>query len=342
MVLLGVVSLSQSLVYGSSLSLKYDGSTHVYDKTPITLYVNNMEVISEVMPPVQIEGYVLVPIREVFQALGATVQWKSSERKVCIEKDNSLIVLELNNKDAWVNGEIKEMEIAPKEINEKVMVPIRFISEALGYKVAWLNNERSVHINEQTSIIQSNSNINQDFSNNQIISDEISQNNNMSYMNEINSIFPFLNYDSIAQKMTISDGGAGISVSDITVNDNYTKRKMTFTINNSALEDVKPGSWKGKIGYLKAVNVTKTNSGAQITVETSSVCAVDLSKGQDGIVINFMKPNQKYNKIIVVDPGHGGADDGTRCNGVKEKDITLRCGKALFNLLEADNNIKVI
>lgn len=338
MMFLSAITLSQGLVYGNTLSLNYDGITHVYDKEPITLYVNNMEVTSAVMPPVQIEGYVLVPIREVFQALGATVQWKSSEQRVYIEKDNLLIVLELNNKEAWVNGEMKQMDMAPKKINEKVMVPIRFISETLGYEVDWLGVERSVHIKEknnmnesnmnESNMNESNMNINQD-----IMSDNVSG-------SEINNIFPFLHYDSIKQNMTLSFA-ADVELEDIAVIDEYTKNKIIVDINNSTLEEFESGSWKGNLGYLESVQVIKTNTGAQMIVETNRLCATTLSKEQNNIIISFMKPNEKYGKIIVIDAGHGGDDSGTTGNGVKEKDLTLAYSKALYNLLEANENIKV-
>lgn len=341
MVLLSTVALAQGLVYGNTLSLNYDGSTHVYDKAPITLYVNNTEVTAGVMPPVQIDGYVLVPIREVFQALGATVQWKSSEKKVYIEKDNSLIVLELNSKEAWVNGEIKEMDIAPKEINEKVMVPIRFISETLGYDVDWLGIERTVHIKEKNTIFDSNLNagtINQGINNGEISNDYVQEADSLK--NEISTVFPFLQYDSNMQKLTLV-GVSGLSSQDITITNDYNKHKITFNMNNSSLEGIEASSWQGKLGYLKSVKVMKTDMGAQMVVETNRLCETILTEDQNGITISFVKPNEKYDKIIVIDPGHGGDDSGTRSNGVNEKDLTLSYGKALYKLLENNEDIKV-
>lgn len=342
-VLMSLICMSQVTTYGAQMTLKYDGTAHIYDKEPISLYVNNKLVESSIMPPVQIEGYVMVPTREVFNAMGAAVQWRSEEKKVYIEEQNSLIVLELGHKEAWVNGEIKEMDMVPKVINDKVMVPIRFISETLGFNVEWLGVERCVYITkEETGTINdenTDNNISKDDQDTVIEdlpADDISEEVIEPQMNSLNNTFPMLTYDSIAQQLQIAEE---ISISDVSIEDLYMKRKIVFHINKSL--DIGEGSWQGQLGCLKGVSVAKTDGGTQITVETNAVRAVNLNEQDGKLMIEFVKPSEKYDKIVVIDAGHGGSDNGTSANGVNEKDLTLAYGNALCALLEQNDNIKV-
>ncbi len=341
-VLIGLICTSRMTTYGAAMTLKYDGTAHIYDKEPIALYVNNEVVESSIMPPVQIDGYVLVPTREVFNAMGATVQWRSEERKVYIEDQNSLIVLELDSHEAWVNGEIKVMDMAPKVINDKVMVPIRFISETLGFHVDWLGVERAVYITEKNSVInQGGTNDNtpeggQDIGIEELPEDNISEEVIDTQWDSLSKVFPILTYDNVTQTMAIAED---IAVSDVEVEDIYTKRKIVLHINKPL--DITESSWQGHLGYLKGVTVTKTGTGIQIAIETNTVCATTLSQQNGQLMIQFMKPREKYDKIVVIDAGHGGSDNGTSANGVNEKDLTLAYGNALCTLLEGNDNIKV-
>lgn len=139
-------------LYANTMSLTYDGQQHTYNKPPISLEINNKEISTGVppagMPPVQIEGHTLVPTREVFSAMGASVEWKDAEKKVYINHGDKLIVLEVNNPDAWVEGVQQKLDAPPKIINSKLMLPLRFIGEALGYKVDWEHETRHISINQ--------------------------------------------------------------------------------------------------------------------------------------------------------------------------------------------------
>ena len=134
-------------LYANTITLTYDGKQHTYNKPAITLEINNKN-IDMTMPPVQIEGRTLVPTREVFEPMGASVEWKPAEKKVYVNHGQKLIVLEVDNPDAWVEGESKRLDVPPKIINGKLMLPLRFIGETLGYKVDWNENTSHISINQ--------------------------------------------------------------------------------------------------------------------------------------------------------------------------------------------------
>lgn len=147
-----IALMSVNPIYASSMELNYDGKKHEYNLPPITLYINNEEVKTEIMPPVQIDGRVLVPGREVFEPLGAAVEWKSYERKIYVSYKDSLMILEPDNDQVWLDGKQIKLDVPAKIINEKIMVPLRFIGENLGFDVKWVSDgERAVYITEGTS-----------------------------------------------------------------------------------------------------------------------------------------------------------------------------------------------
>lgn len=150
---LGLTLITTSLflsttLYAGSMELVYDGKVHNYDLPPISLYINNEQIITTVMPPVQIDNRVLVPAREVFEPMGAVVDWDATEKKVYVLYQGRQMILEVNSTKVILDGEVVELDVPAKIINDKVMVPIRFISEKMGFEVNWKSSEYAVYINE--------------------------------------------------------------------------------------------------------------------------------------------------------------------------------------------------
>ncbi|MFC3747967.1 stalk domain-containing protein [Paenibacillus sp. GCM10012306] len=94
--------------------------------------------------PVNVNGNVLVPFRAIFESLGATVKWDSATQTVTATKEGKTIVLKIGSTTAYVNGVPVTLSAAPQLINGSTMVPIRFVSEALGGLVEWSNSSSSV------------------------------------------------------------------------------------------------------------------------------------------------------------------------------------------------------
>lgn len=83
-----------------------------------------------------------VPVRFVGERLGATVGWDNDTQSVTVEKDGHKIEMAIGSSTYYLDGEAKILD-APAELtpsvdgNSRTMVPIRFVSEALGYQVEW-------------------------------------------------------------------------------------------------------------------------------------------------------------------------------------------------------------
>ncbi len=142
--LLAMIIFSLTLpASASGLELYYDGEYHTYTGTLYKLIVNG-EQLKVPLDPITFNNRSLVPIREVFEALGAKVDFINETREVIISGNNIDIKMQIANPIAYVNGEEVEVPggVAPKLITKvgvvtKTMVPVRFVSERLGMQVDW-------------------------------------------------------------------------------------------------------------------------------------------------------------------------------------------------------------
>lgn len=114
---------------------------------PIRLYLNNNRLSSDV-PPVIVEGRTLVPMRIISENLNARVEWDSEAREVTVSKGDTNIVLGIDYPFVSINGVAEAIDVAPRIIDSRTMVPIRFISEKFKLRVTWDEITRSVYLNE--------------------------------------------------------------------------------------------------------------------------------------------------------------------------------------------------
>lgn len=112
----------------------YDGAWHTYKGNTFRLKVDGKELSCSV-PPIVFSDYSVVPARDVFEHVGATVTWFAGEQKVLVKTSKHEIILYINKTVAYKNGKAEPMPIAPKIINEKTMIPVRYVAESLGYDV---------------------------------------------------------------------------------------------------------------------------------------------------------------------------------------------------------------
>lgn len=102
----------------------------------IKVLLNNSQLNFDVPPDLK-GGVTLVPARGVFEALGAKVTWDDETKCVFVSAAGKAITLQNGKKYATVNGQNVSLLRSPEIIKKRTMVPLRFISEALGAKVEW-------------------------------------------------------------------------------------------------------------------------------------------------------------------------------------------------------------
>ncbi|MBP3965612.1 stalk domain-containing protein [Paenibacillus lignilyticus] len=115
------------------------------EKDPYFVEVNGNYLQMD-QSPVNQAGRILVPLRAIFEAMNAKVQWNSASSTITAEKGNLSIRLTVGEKTAWVNGQKLAIDVPPAIVNNSALVPVRFISESLGAKVAWDVSNKTIAI----------------------------------------------------------------------------------------------------------------------------------------------------------------------------------------------------
>ncbi|MEZ0326448.1 MAG: stalk domain-containing protein [Fimbriimonas sp.] len=122
----------------------------------IHVEVNGQPVRFNNAEPRYIDGRVLVPLRGVFENMGANVQWHPETRSVTAQKNDTDVSLRIGEKWASIDGKTVAMDVPAMIINGSTMVPIRFISESLGAQVSWNDPSRTVMIQTDGSAANNN------------------------------------------------------------------------------------------------------------------------------------------------------------------------------------------
>jgi endonuclease YncB( thermonuclease family) len=112
----------------------------------IAVYLDGKRMEFESTPQL-VNGSTMVPMRAIFEKLGATVKWDDKTNSVTASKEGMTIKLTIGKKEALKNGEVFNVSVAPEIINNTTYVPLRFVSEALDADVGWINQPKTVTIN---------------------------------------------------------------------------------------------------------------------------------------------------------------------------------------------------
>lgn len=103
-----------------AVSVVINGKLQAFDQTAIVMNGNTM-----------------VPMRGIFEKLGATIKWDQSTKTVTGTKGTTTVVLQIGSKTAKVNGKTVTLTAPATIVNGNTMVPLRFVSESLGADVKW-------------------------------------------------------------------------------------------------------------------------------------------------------------------------------------------------------------
>lgn len=115
------------------------------DSSTPTILLNN-EIQHFDQDPVIIQGRTLVPLRGIFEKVGARVQWDGTTNTVTTTKDNTIISLQIGATHASVNGKMIDFDVPAQLLHNRTMIPLRLLAETLGLHVGWDGNRNEVTI----------------------------------------------------------------------------------------------------------------------------------------------------------------------------------------------------
>ena len=113
------------------------------------VFLDDTEMTFDVNPFIE-NDRTLVPMRAIFEAVGAVVEWDGDNKTVhAVREKNgetSVVSLQIGTASAFVNSEKTELDVPAQIKDDRTFVPLRFVVEALGEKVEWDGASYSVKI----------------------------------------------------------------------------------------------------------------------------------------------------------------------------------------------------
>jgi antitoxin component YwqK of YwqJK toxin-antitoxin module len=115
------------------------------EEVPIKIKIND-SVQKYEQSPLIINGATLVPLRSIFEALGARVEWDEQAKTVTATKGTTKAAIKIGDSNALINQNVLQLEQPAQIIKGNTLVPVRFVSESFGAKVGWDAVTRTVLI----------------------------------------------------------------------------------------------------------------------------------------------------------------------------------------------------
>ena len=116
------------------------------DFEPEIKVVIDGETLETDQSPIIVNDRTLVPMRAIFEKLGASVDWNESAQAVTAVKGEREISLAIGGDVMRIDGEAKTLDVPAMLYNERTLVPVRAVSEALNCNVNWIGEENTVVI----------------------------------------------------------------------------------------------------------------------------------------------------------------------------------------------------
>lgn len=111
----------------------------------ISVFVNDVYVEYDT-PPAIFSGRTMVPIRQTAEALGAKVMWNDVTKKATISIAGRVVEMTQDNPYMYINGIRILMDTETTNINGRIYIPVRYLSEALDASVIWDGDNRIVEV----------------------------------------------------------------------------------------------------------------------------------------------------------------------------------------------------
>lgn len=331
-------------VNAKSFMIQYDGEVQEYTGSVYSLKVNG-KTVNTPLEPIIFNDRALVPIREVFEAIGASVNYEDSTKRITVRTDSVTVKLQINNNSAYVNDNMVAIPdgVVPKLIGRvgesaKTMVPVRFISESIGMNVEFDGDNGIININTPNFTQQPT----------------VTPNEGKIKISGIEFKETAEGVDIIAKTNSIA------SVTDSILSDPY---RIVIDVDGAMLTAETSAYSVDKKGVAR-VRLGQHENSTRIVVDMQSKLNYRIETANDGIFIHIataavstpsqtpdsspsVSPSvQQTKKLVVLDAGHGGHDPGASgvdVNGVKhsEKTVALSIVHKVRNILKA-NGVEVM
>lgn len=318
---------------------------------PVSVKVDGEPVVADVAPVI-VKERTLIPARAVFEKMGGQVGWKNDQRVVDVSLGKSNVQLTIDSSVALVNGQKKSMDVPAVIINDRTFIPVRFVAESLNCQVDWDDPNRTVVIDSPIDKSEDDpAKIPVDNPSDGAGSPAV---DNVVRVKEITVEEQEDYYQILIQGNGRLDGVESFALDN--------PQRFVVDINKTLL-DMQGESLKINNNIFAAVRYSQFNGDTvRVVIDLNEKVAgkVSLSDDKETVMLRFEKGKAQEleelggttadgldvldwraaGKLIVIDPGHGGKDSGSRAirNGktiLNEKDINLDIALRLNRMLQA-------
>ena len=115
------------------------------DNGEISVYLDAAKIEFDVKPQI-INGRTMVPIRAIFEKMGAVVEWDGNTSSAICTKGDTVVKMTVNSMDMYINNQLTKMDISPVVIDGRTLAPARYVAEAFGADVQWSQKNNTVVI----------------------------------------------------------------------------------------------------------------------------------------------------------------------------------------------------
>lgn len=142
------------VVSGSRIASEKDAFAYTVEVNPapavpeVSVFLDGGRINFEEQAPAIVNERTLVPLRAIFEALGATVEWDDTTKTVTATRGQDVVKLTIGDTKLYKNGQVAYELDVPAQImgGGFTMVPVRAISESFGCQVDWVAALRAVVI----------------------------------------------------------------------------------------------------------------------------------------------------------------------------------------------------
>src|SRR5215469_1025859 len=89
-------------------------------------------------------GTILIPLRSMFEQMGATVSYDAASKTATVSKSGAEVKVRIGKPEVTINGEARPLDVPPMMYQGNVLVPVRVISEGMGAYVQWVPDQHVV------------------------------------------------------------------------------------------------------------------------------------------------------------------------------------------------------
>lgn len=322
---------------GTYFSIQYTHNNKKYSKKAINARYNN-SIIKTNMPGFIDGSTSLYSAYWIFgrcSSLGTKYTYSSKTKKITLKRSSNTLVMTLNSKTATLNGNKFTLPAAPRKIRyvakkkNYIMIPGEIAAKKLGLKYTWNNRLLSGLITKNTTNSTSNGSSSSNTS---------SGNSTAASSGTIGSktkITASANNYSIRIKKP-----SGLNASSIVSDDDYWNKRLRIIVNGNYKTHFASSAnrtIKDSLTYSTSYSGGKT----YIDLKTSTIKGFSVTQSSSYIYVKYAAPKSMYNRVIVVDAGHGGSDSGATGNGYAEKNMTLKIVQNIKTYFDKNSAYKV-